>query len=373
MTVPSEGKGETPIPADADRVGDVPTGPAVVFGGSGLLGEALSLQLLRSGREVRVFDLHPPQTPELGDCYVAGDLCDSERVHEVLTGAVSAFQTAAMIDWSPRPPPELLRINIDGNRTIIAACVEMGVQRLVYTSSMDVVFDGTPIVNGDETLPYPRRHLDGYGESKMIAEKDTLAANGRGALRTAAIRSTGIFGPRARKRFDPFFAMIRRGAFYAMGDGSARISQTFVENCAHLHLVVESHLGPAGKAAGQAYFAADGTINFFAEMDRYLTALGRTFRRRRLPYRLMWLLGWLGDLLWRLPGPHRKRPPSLSRYTIAATCRDMWFSDARARIELGYQPLVTPEEAFERTLAWLRTAYGDPDQGSRRSGPRVVG
>jgi nucleoside-diphosphate-sugar epimerase len=35
--------------------------------------------------------------------------------------------------------------------------------------------------------------------------------------------------------------------------------------------------------------------------------------------------------------------------------QDFFFSHARARRELGYAPIVEPDEARARTIAWLRT------------------
>ena len=49
-------------------------------------------------------------------------------------------------------------------------------KKLIYTSSIDVVFGGAPIKDGDESLPYPVKFLDYYSYSKSLAEKDIIAA-----------------------------------------------------------------------------------------------------------------------------------------------------------------------------------------------------
>lgn len=61
---------------------------------------------------------------------------------------------------------------------MITACLHAGVQRLVYTSTASVVFDGSDVQNGDESMPIPRRHLDAYARTKAMAERLVLAANG---------------------------------------------------------------------------------------------------------------------------------------------------------------------------------------------------
>ena len=248
-----------------------------------------------------------------------------------------------------------------GNRRVLQAARAAGVRRFVYTSSMDVVFDGAPIVDGDESLPYPARHLDPYSTSKMLAEREVLEADDPRGMRTAAVRPTGIYGPGDRRRFDPLVAMARRGAIWTMGDMRARLSHVYVDNCAHLHRVVEAHLEGAARAAGRVYFAADEAANFITFQRPLLDSLGLRYRVRRLPAALARALGRGGELLWRLPGPHRRHKPLLTRYTVAVILNDLCFQDARARRELGYAPPVTRADAHARTLAWYRRTYGGAD------------
>lgn len=67
-----------------------------------------------------------------------------------------------------------------GTSNVIKACLEAGVERLIYCSTIDVVIGFEPIANGDEqTTSRPRRFLfPGYPESKADAESLVLSANG---------------------------------------------------------------------------------------------------------------------------------------------------------------------------------------------------
>jgi len=44
-------------------------------------------------------------------------------------------------------------------------------QRLVLTSSASVVYEGKDIVNGTEDLPYAKKPMDYYTETKILQEK----------------------------------------------------------------------------------------------------------------------------------------------------------------------------------------------------------
>ena len=91
--------------------------------------------------------------------------------------------------------PELFRkVNVEGTRAIIAAAVETGVRKLVFTSSAGVVFNGQDIIDVYERAPFPEVHMDAYNETKAEAEVLVLEANGKGGLLTVALRPAGIFG-----------------------------------------------------------------------------------------------------------------------------------------------------------------------------------
>jgi hypothetical protein len=67
-----------------------------------------------------------------------------------------------------------------GTANIIQSCLEHNVPRLIYTSSVDVVVGFDDIINGDESLPAPKRFLfPGYPETKHRAENLVSEANGR--------------------------------------------------------------------------------------------------------------------------------------------------------------------------------------------------
>ncbi len=45
-------------------------------------------------------------------------------------------------------------INIEGTENVIRVCVLLEVPRLIYASTVNVVFGGQEIINGTEGLPY---------------------------------------------------------------------------------------------------------------------------------------------------------------------------------------------------------------------------
>jgi nucleoside-diphosphate-sugar epimerase len=329
----------------------------LVIGGSGMLGFEIVRQLVDQHKQVRVLDLQPLPEPicEL----VQGDIRNSEDLRTACRDIEVVFQTAAAV-WDRSTPARVYeQVNVGGNRRVVDACLELGIRRLVYTSTLDVVVEGSkPIVDGDESLPYPRRlPRDPYCRTKIVAERLVLEANGP-RLATCALRPVGMYGPRDRYHLGNVIRMARRGKFVRLGDGTARFSHVYSENAAFAHLLAAERLRPGSPVAGQAYFIADHypAMNLFDFMEPFLLALGLPLPRRRIPYAAAMVLATIAEAL----APRS----SFSRFAVIQTCVDHTFVDGKAARELGYWPIISKEEAFRRTVAWLRNGEGTSFTGS---------
>lgn len=75
------------------------------------------------------------------------------------------FHTAS--PWTGSGKEVCEKVNVDGTRTVVEACVQEGVERLVFTSSAGTVYDGFDLVNVDERMPFPGHPLDAYNETKV--------------------------------------------------------------------------------------------------------------------------------------------------------------------------------------------------------------
>jgi sterol-4alpha-carboxylate 3-dehydrogenase (decarboxylating) len=325
----------------------------LVIGGNGFVGRALLLGLLEAGYgTVASFDLVPANVAGIKD--VVGDLTNLEHIVAACVGVDTVFQTAALVDWGPGGRDRLFAVNVVGNRNVLQACTTQGVRRLVYTSSIDVVFEGRAIAQGDEGLPIPKRHLDDYGQTKALAEAEVLAAHST-QLQTCALRACGIYGPGDRHRFPPILKAARSGKMVYLGSGKARFNHVYVDNLIEAHLKAAQSLATGGAAGGHAYFITDHAPgNFYEFFTPYLEALGLPVPKLRIPTAVASVVAWAMETMARWGWA--TGTPLLTRYVVLSTCRDFWFSGELARRELGYRPKVSADEARDRTLAWLKTS-----------------
>ncbi len=151
-----------------------------MFGAAVMLGASVVRLLLDRGKRVRTFDLQPIFDDRIEQ--IQGDIRNLEDIRKAVEGVDTVFQAVAIIDWSPREPDSLYDVNVRGNHNVIEACIEAGVKKLIYTSSLDVVFDRHLLYYAGESTPYPKKYLDRYSHSKAIAEQEVIATNGSGEL-----------------------------------------------------------------------------------------------------------------------------------------------------------------------------------------------
>jgi 3beta-hydroxy-Delta5-steroid dehydrogenase / steroid Delta-isomerase len=342
--------------ADAALTTDL--GRVVVTGGSGFVGGNLVAALLDRGHWVRSFDRVPSALaahPRLET--VVGDICDPESVAAAADGVDTIFHTAALIElMGGRSVTDEYRrrsfdVNVGGTKNLVHAAQKAGVKRFVYTSSNSVVIGGKAISSGDETLSYTDRFADLYTETKVAAEKFVLSQNGAGGLLTCAIRPSGIWGTGDQTMFRKVFERVVTGQVKVLiGSRHARLDNSYVHNLVHGFIVAAEHLVEGGTAPGQAYFINDDDpVNMFEFARPVVEACGEHWPRLRISGRLI----HAAMTLWqRLHFKFGLPQPPLEPLAVERLYLDNYFSVAKARRDLGYEPLYTTGKAMRECLPY---------------------
>jgi 3beta-hydroxy-Delta5-steroid dehydrogenase / steroid Delta-isomerase len=333
-------------------------GRVLVTGGSGFVGANLVTELLDRGHEVRSFDRAPsplPAHPRLQ--VVEGDICDAETVAAAVEGIDTIFHTAAIIDLmggasvTEEYRQRSFGVNVTGTENLVHAAQAAGVKRFVYTASNSVVMGGKEISGGDETLPYTERFNDLYTETKVVAEKFVLSQNGVSGLLTCSIRPSGIWGRGDQTMFRKVFESVLAGHVKVLVGGKhVKLDNSYVHNLIHGFILAGEHLVPGGTAPGQAYFINDGDpINMFEFSRPVVEACGQRYPKLRIPGRLVLLVmlawQWL-HFRFGLPKPMIE-PLGVERIYL-----NNYFSIAKAKRDLGYQPLFTTDQAMAECLPY---------------------
>lgn len=335
----------------------------LVTGAAGFLGRNLVRALLGRGLRVRALVRTTPLALDHADleCF-PGDIVDAGRMTEACEGIDTVFHAAAVIPLlggssATREYVESAwRINVGGTEALLDACRQRGASRFVYTSSVDVCFDGTPCVEMDQSTPYATRPKSVYAATKIAAEKLVLAANGRGGLYTCAVRADGIYGPEENVILDSIVDQAARGMLTAaVGSADTLQDNSYIDNLVHGELLAAEHLGPDGTASGKAYFITDyaprNTFDFFRPI---IEGLGVPFPKRRIPRAVVAPVLTLWEHLhFRLGIP----PPPFGPHELDKISVSHYGSIEDARRDLGYAPVKTYEQAMAECLPYCRARF----------------
>lgn len=287
-----------------------------------------------------------PQLAALGVEAVQADLRDAASVAAACQGVDTVFHVAGVAGiWGPWE--HFYSINTLGTRHIIDGCRRHGVQRLIYTSSPSVTFDGTDQCGVDESAPYPAQWLCHYPHTKALAEQEVLRAHGREGLATCALRPHLIWGPGDRHLVPRLLARARAGRLRRVGAGTNLVDTVYVENAATAHLQAADALTLDSPAGGRAYFISQGEpVNCWQWIDQLLALAGLPKVRKSISLAAAWRAGAALEGLWRLL--RLDSEPPMTRFLAAQLGRNHYFDISRAQRDFGYAPRISTAEGLRR-------------------------
>ncbi len=335
-----------------------PNKPTVlVTGGGGFLGGAILRRLIGKGEAVRSFSrARYARLEAWGVEQVQGDLCDLSAVTKACRDVEAVFHVAAKPGvWGSYQ--DFYRPNVLGTENIIAACRQCGVQRLIYTSSPSVVFDGGNIDGADESAPYPVSFHAHYPRTKAWAERKVLEAAAEG-LAAIALRPHLIWGPGDTHLAPRIIARAHR--LRQVGDGRNMVDTIYVDNAAHAHVLAEECLKRKPHLSGRVYFISqDQPIALWEMINRILAAGGKPPVTKTISPAMAYMIGALCEGVYGLLG--LRREPPMTRFVARELATSHWFNIQAAKTDLGYSPIVSIDEGLKHLAEWLRTQQGLPD------------
>jgi len=182
----------------------------LVTGAGGFIGSHLAEELAKQGARVTALThynsrgshgflegLAPPASRRIEA--VAGDVCDSHFVSELVRGQEVVFHLAALIaiPYSYAAPQSFVSANVQGTLNVLEACRRRGVKKLIHTSTSEVYGTAryTPI---DEA--HPLQGQSPYSASKIGADHLAESFYRSFGLPVAVARPFNTYGPRQSAR-----------------------------------------------------------------------------------------------------------------------------------------------------------------------------
>lgn len=319
------------------------SGRVLVTGSDGFIGSHVVEELVRRGVKVRAFVFYnsfnswgwlDEAAPEVRDAIevFAGDIRDAACVREAMAGCTHVLHLASLIaiPFSYVAPEAFIDTNIKGTLNVLLAARDLGVERVVQTSTSEVY--GTaqfvPI-----TEAHPMVGQSPYSASKIGADQLAYSFHAAFDVPVVIVRPFNTYGPRqsARAVIPTIIGQVLSGArTIRLGAQHPTRDFSFVTDTARG--LIAGATAPAEQVLGE-------TINLGSGFE---ISVGDTARL-------------IADVI----GVNVEIETDEARFRPAASeVERLWADNAKARDRLGWTPdhggLDGLRRGLEQTVEWFR-------------------
>ncbi len=213
---------------------------AFVTGGTGFIGRRVVQRLLERGYNVTCLVRRPEKAAalrELGANIVQGDITDRESMRQGMSGADVVFHCAAWyaVGLPPSAAERMERINVGGTENVLGLASELGVPKIVYTSTLNILGDTHGLVI-DETHHRDSPFLSVYERTKHQAHKlaERYAADGAPVV---IVMPGSVYGPGDHSLIGTFLRLLLRRTLPVMPGADTCLTLTYVDDAAEGHIL----------------------------------------------------------------------------------------------------------------------------------------
>jgi len=315
-----------------------------VIGGTGFLGSHVVLQSLEAGYTPIAIARRPERIAQaLPGVEVEarfGDLVDIDSLRSALQGCTKVFCVAAMMEeiyasLNPNHREAAIKTNVQGTLNALRVVAELGVRRVVVTSTSGTRYQRDGSVATEDSPPTdPSIIDDAYVHSKLREHSAVAKFARETGLEVMTILPGGFFGPGlvADSMMGRGVLDIMNGRMPVSLDGAFQF--TDVRDVARAHLLAMERGAP-----GRDYLVVATTMrnrDLFGSISR-LTGMPEP--RVYLPGGLMMGMALVTEKIAQLRGT----VPTITRGMLKHTAIGQRFDCSRAQQELGltFRPIET--------------------------------
>jgi dihydroflavonol-4-reductase len=318
-----------------------------ITGATGFVGGHVAQQYAAGGASLRLLTRQTSRLDSLAGLdaeMVKGDLREPEKLRSALSGCDALVHVAADYRLWVRDPKQMYAANVDGTRELLKLAREVGIPRVVYTSSvatMGFKADGT-IVN--EETPVALADMIGhYKRSKFLGEQEAIKAAKTGQhvmiLNPTTPIGSGDAKPTPTGRIIVDFLNKKFPAYVDTG-----LNLVDVTEVARMHVVALERGTP-----GERYILGGENLTLKQILDRMSAITGLPSPKRKVPHAVAMTFAFFDETI---TGKLRGKEPRATVEAVRMGKKMMFASSAKAERELGFQILpVYP--ALRTAIDWF--------------------
>jgi dihydroflavonol-4-reductase len=324
-------------------------------GSTGFVGSHVARAYASAGAQLRLLTRKTSSLAALEDIAaetVVGDLRKPEGLRSALQGCDALVHVAADYRLWVRDPEEMYAANVHGTRELLRLARELGVPKVVYTSSvatMGFKSDGTIV---DEETPVSLDHMIGhYKRSKYLAEQEAIAA-ARAGQHVMILNPTTPIGandakPTPTGRILVDFLNRNFPAYVDTG-----LNLVDVGEVARMHVVALERGTP-----GERYILGGENLTLKQILDRLSAMTGLPSPAMKVPHAIAMAFAFFDE---NVTGKLRGKEPRATVEAVRMGRKMMFASSAKAVRELGFRELAV-HDALRAAIDWfLAHGYAPP-------------
>ena len=279
---------------------------------------------------------------------VIGDLRNPDSFRPALADCEVLAHVAADYRLWVREPKAMYAANVEGTRNLLAMARELGVAKVVYTSSVATMGfreDGTIV---DENTPVSLDDMIGhYKRSKYLAEQEAISA-ARNGQHVIVLNPTTPIGPNDIKPTPTGQIVVDflNGKFPAYVDTGLNLVD--VGEVARMHVEALDRARP-----GERYILGGENFSLKQILDKMSAITGIPSPTMEVPHAVAMAFAFFDEIF---TGRLRRKEPRATVEAVRMGRKKMFASSAKAERELGFR-IVPVYSALRAAIDWFR-AHG---------------
>ena len=297
----------------------------LVTGGSGYIGRYIVKELEENGYEVGILSRKEKNA-------VKGDVRNINSLIKAFRGYDAVFHNAALaMDWGKKK--EFYETNVEGTKNVAKACLENGIERIVYTSSAG----GYGFPNSMEPIKEnaPKKPLNAYQKSKWMGEQVLKKFD----LKVSIIRPPLVLGGNG-KATQILISSIKNGTFSYIGDGN-----NFITIVHPADVAKGARLAFEKDKKGEAFNIASFSCRIKEMVEKIASKLGVKVEKH-VSYHAAYFYAMLSEFFGSIKG----REPAITRFRVKSLATNRIISFEKAKKKLGYKPSYNLEKLIDDML-----------------------
>lgn len=319
----------------------------IITGATGHIGNVVARKLCEKGVNLTALVL-PNENLEALNGFniniVKGDVTDRDYIFKLIEPNSIVLHLAGIIDIGLTPPEFVERVNVEGTKNIVDACIKNKAKKLIYLSTVHII---DPKENGDilcEPTEFNKDSVVGtYAKTKLLATKYIFDACKEKKLNATVLYPSGVIGPYDYKISELGQVILdymnHKLIAYVVG------GYNFVD----VRDVADATINAIEKGrSGEGYIVSGEPMS----LKEMLITINKKLNRRKLPPVLaLWFVKMcvpFSNLYYK--SKHKK--PVFSKYSLYTLTSNANFNNEKAKKELNFNPRDV-REAICDSVNWF--------------------